>query len=96
MPGILGSMDSPKSLFGFVLRGWPNNIMKNSLDKYCGQQQKKLSSSIYEIYFTWMAPKVYSNLFYMDGDTGSTKVVSHIESASPRVTCLKFKVNLQK
>ena len=37
-----------------------------------------------------MAPKVYSNLFYVDGPKGSTKVVSHIKGASPRVTGLKI------
>ena len=34
--------------------------------------------------------KVYSNLFYVDGPTGITKVVSHIEGASPWPTGLNL------
>ena len=34
--------------------------------------------------------RVYSNLFYVDDPTGSTKSVSHIEGDSPRVTGLNL------
>ena len=34
--------------------------------------------------------KVYSNLFYVDGPTGSSKAASHIMGASPRVTGLNL------
>ena len=34
--------------------------------------------------------KIYSNCFYVDCPTGSTKAVSHIEGASPWVTGLNL------